>query len=289
MKHVLRDILIVALMLMSGITLRAASDAGQAVDTTRCVVLKERGNECITINQYAEALKYYTLAMEQAERSGNKKVYRECLNNIGLVYAAFRDYERAVFYFERANRLSQQSGDERLVSLSATNLVAALCTNDKPDDAEVYLRQLEDHPFASAPHQDYYLSFNRGLIASRRKQYREAIGHLNHALDVVTQGELGVSPSLWYEMGNAYHAWGKQDSALVCAIFSQDDFRIMTEQEYEIIEEVAAYYNSTVKYQTCYISLQDSLFNLNKFNLAKAELFDYENDLVNRHISSLQG
>jgi len=33
------------------------------------------------------------------------------------------------------------------------------------------------------------------------------------------------------------------------AIFSQDDFRTMTEQEYEIIEEVAAYYNSTVKYQ----------------------------------------
>lgn len=297
MRHVLRDILIVALMLMSGITLRAASDAGQAVDTTRCVVLKERGNECITINQYAEALKYYTLAMEQAERSGNKKVYRECLNNIGLVYAAFRDYERAVFYFERANRLSQQNGDERLVSLSATNLVAALCTNDKPDDAEVYLRQLEDHPFASAPHQDYYLSFNRGLIASRRKQYREAIGHLNHALDVVTQGELGVSPSLWYEMGNAYHAWGKQDSALVCynkaiALAKNDNNFEEACQAYKALSDVYRdkdLPDSTVKYQTCYISLQDSLFNLNKFNLAKAELFDYENDLVNRHISSLQG
>ncbi len=25
-----------------------------------------------------------------------------------------------------------------------------------------------------------------------------------------------MSPSLWYELGNAYHGWGKLDSAVVC-------------------------------------------------------------------------
>ena len=297
MKHFLWYITILTLVLTAWGNMRAADDGSLVVDTSQCVVLKEKGNECITTNQYAEALKYYTLAMEQAERSDNKKIYRESLNNIGLVYAAFRDYERAVFYFERANQLSLHSRDERLVSLSATNLMAAYCAKDNPEAAENYLRQLENHPFSSKPHQDYYLSFNRGLIASCKKQYRQALEHLNHALDVLTKSQLGVSPSIWYEMGNAYLGWGKQDSALVyysraIELAQHDNNFEEACQAYKALSEVYKNKNlsdSAVKYQTCYINLQDSLFNINKFNLAKAELFDYENELVNRHISSLQG
>lgn len=261
-------------------------------DTTECLKLKQAGNRCVEMNQYVEALKYYTTAVENAELNGNKKVYSECISNIGMVYAAFRDYERAIFYFKKANQLALDNKNEHLVSLTAINLMAALCAKGDPDNAEKYLKMLEQHPVTDNQKQDYFLTFNRGLIASGRKQYREAVANFKRS--IVLEGK-NTSPSVWYEMGNAYAGWGKNDSAIVCynravEIAQQSNNYEETSQACKALSEIYKQTNkpdSAIKYQTLYINLQDSLFNVNKFNLAKAELFDYENNLIDRHIHSL--
>ena len=263
-----------------------------AADTAQCLKLKEAGNRCVEVNQYVEALKYYTTAVEQAQLSGNRKVYAECISNIGMVYAAFRDYERAIFYFEKANQQALHDNYEHLVSLTAINLMAAYCSKGDPDHAENYLRMLEQHHIAQAEQQEYYLTFNRGLIASGRRQYRQAVDCFDRSIAMAGKS---ASPSLWYEMGNAYAGWGKVDSARVCysravEIAQQSNNYEETSQAYKALSEIYKQCNlpdSAIKYQTQYINLQDSLFNINKFNLAKAQLFDYENTLIDRHIHSL--
>ena len=263
-------------------------------DTAQCLKLKEAGNRCVVANQYAEALKLYTQAMQQAEQSGNRKVYVECVSNVGMVYAAFRDYDRAIFYFDKANRQALADGYERMVPITAINMMAACCAKGEPKQAERYLTMLEQHPVPSAEQQDYYLTFNRGLIASSKKQYQRAVAHLRRT---VTLAGKECSPSVWYELGNAYQGWGKGDSALQCYrqavdIAQRSNNYEETSQAYKALSEVYKQLgqpDSAIKYQTHYINLQDSLFNINKFNLAKAELFDYENTLINRHIHSLQG
>ncbi len=263
-----------------------------AADTAQCLKLKEAGNRCVEVNQYVEALKYYTTAVEQAQLSGNRKVYAECISNIGMVYAAFRDYERAIFYFEKANQQALHDNYEHLVSLTAINLMAAYCSKGDPDHAENYLHMLEQHHIAQAEQQEYYLTFNRGLIASGRRQYRQAVDCFDRAIAMAGKS---ASPSLWYEMGNAYAGWGKVDSARVCysravEIAQQSNNYEETSQAYKALSEIYKQCNlpdSAIKYQTQYINLQDSLFNINKFNLAKAQLFDYENTLIDRHIHSL--
>ncbi len=265
-----------------------------AADTAQCLKLKEAGNRCVEVNQYVEALKYYTTAVEQAQLSGNRKVYAECISNIGMVYAAFRDYERAIFYFEKANQQALHDNYEHLVSLTAINLMAAYCSKGDPDHAENYLHMLEQHHIAQAEQQEYYLTFNRGLIASGRRQYRQAVDCFDRSIAMAGKS---ASPSLWYEMGNAYAGWGKVDSARVCysravEIAQQSNNYEETSQAYKALSEIYKQCNlpdSAIKYQTQYINLQDSLFNINKFNLAKAELFDYENNLIDRHIHSLHG
>ncbi len=265
-----------------------------AADTAQCLKLKEAGNRCVEVNQYVEALKYYTTAVEQAQLSGNRKVYAECISNIGMVYAAFRDYERAIFYFEKANQQALHDNYEHLVSLTAINLMAAYCSKGDPDHAENYLHMLEQHHIAQAEQQEYYLTFNRGLIASGRRQYRQAVDCFDRAIAMAGKS---ASPSLWYEMGNAYAGWGKVDSARVCysravEIAQQSNNYEETSQAYKALSEIYKQCNlpdSAIKYQTQYINLQDSLFNINKFNLAKAQLFDYENTLIDRHIHSLHG
>ena len=226
--------------------------------------------------------------------SGNRKVYAECISNIGMVYAAFRDYERAIFYFEKANQQALHDNYEHLVSLTAINLMAAYCSKGDPDHAENYLHMLEQHHIAQAEQQEYYLTFNRGLIASGRRQYRQAVDCFDRAIAMAGKS---ASPSLWYEMGNAYAGWGKVDSARVCysravEIAQQSNNYEETSQAYKALSEIYKQCNlpdSAIKYQTQYINLQDSLFNINKFNLAKAQLFDYENTLIDRHIHSLHG
>ncbi len=263
-------------------------------DTAECLKLKQTGNRCVELNQYVEALQYYTTAVEKAELSGNKKVYSECISNIGMVYAAFRDYERAIFYFNKANRLALDNKNEHLVSLTAINLMAAECAKGAPDNAEKYLKMLEQHPVTDNQKQDYFLTFNRGLIASCRKQYREAVANFKRSIAI--EGK-NTSPSVWYEMGNAYAGWGKSDSAVVCynravEIAQHSNNYEETSQACKALSELYKQTNETdsaIKYQTLYINLQDSLFNINKFNLAKAELFNYENTLIDRHIHSLHG
>lgn len=265
-----------------------------AADTAQCLKLKEAGNRCVVANQYAEALKLYTQAMQQAEQSGNRKVYVECVSNVGMVYAAFRDYDRAIFYFDKANRQALADGYERMVPITAINMMAACCAKGEAEQAERYLTMLEQHPVPSAAQQDYYLTFNRGLIASGKKQYQQAVSHLRRT---VTLAGKECSPSVWYELGNAYQGWGKTDSALLCYrqavdIAQRSNNYEETSQAYKALSEVYKQLgqpDSAIKCQTLYINLQDSLFNINKFNLAKAELFDYENTLIDRHIHSLQG
>lgn len=265
-----------------------------AADTTQCLKLKEAGNQCVVANQYAEALKFYTQAMQQAEQSGNRMVYVECVSNVGMVYAAFRDYDRAIFYFDKANRQALSDGYERMVPITAINLMAAYCAKGEPQRAERFLSMLEQHPVQSAEQQDYYLTFNRGLIASGKKQYQRAVAHLRRSVALAGKE---CSPSVWYELGNAFSGWGKADSALLCyrkavEIAQRSNNYEETSQAYKALSEIYKQCNlpdSAIKYQTQYINLQDSLFNINKFNLAKAQLFDYENTLIDRHIHSLHG
>lgn len=263
-------------------------------DTTQCLKLKQAGNKCVEMNQYVEALKYYTAAVEKAELTGNNKVYAECVSNIGMVNAAFRDYERAIFYFEKANKLALHNKYENLISLTAINLMAAYCSKGDPDNAEKYLHMLEQHPLSQSQKQYYYLIFNRGLIASCREQYPEAVECFRQSSFL--EGK-NTSPSVWYEMGNAFAGWGKTDSAMVSYskavdIAKQSNNYEETSQACKALSEIYKLTNqpdSAIKYQTLYINLQDSLFNINKFNLAKAQLFDYENNLIDRHINSLHG
>lgn len=283
-------------IVFSLIIVLALSGSGQPNngDTTQCLQLKQAGNRCVEKNQYVEALKFYTNAMEKAEESGNSKVHAECVSNIGMVYAAFRDYERAIFYFKKANKLAFHNKNEHLVSLTLINLMAAYCAKGEPDNAEAYLRQLEKNPLPKPQQQQYYITFNRGLIASCREQYRQAIDYFNKSIAMAGKE---TSPSLWYEKGNAYAGWGKSDSAIVCYRRAIDIAQQSNnyEETSQVSKALSAIYNknnntdSAIKYQTLYINLQDSLFNLNKFNLAKAELFDYENNLIDRHIHSLHG
>lgn len=271
-----------------------ASNKESVADTSSCLKLKEEGNNFVVKNQYVEALKCYTSAMEIAQKSNNQKVYTECISNIGMVYAAFRDYDRAIFYFKKANTEAQHDNHHRLVSLTAINLVAAYCAKGDHKHAEQYQQQLIDHPLSTSQQQQYYITFNQGLIAGCKKEYRLAIDQLHKA--AIMSGK-ECSPSIWYELGNAYSGKGDIDSAVVCYqkainIAKNDNNFEETTQACKALSDIFKQLSkpdSAVKYQTFYINLQDSLFNINKFNLAKAELIDYENDIINKHINALHG
>lgn len=274
-----------------------AALAAPARDTSLSATLKHQGNAMATQSRYPEALSYYTRALKQAGKEGDNKVMGECLNNIGMVYAEFRDFESAVFYFTKANRMAERNGDTRLRAFTAINLANAYCMKNEPQKASVYLRQLKGIDFKPKSQKDYFVDFCSGLIASRHKQPAAAIGYFNQARDVALKTRQPASPALWYEMGNAYSAMGRTDSALACfrtsvAIANRDNNVEESAQAYKALADVFKRYHMTdsvIAYQSEYIGLQDSLFNQAKFNQAKARLIDYENELVDEHISSLKG
>lgn len=273
-----------------------ATLAAPARDTSLCATLKEKGNSMANQSRYPEALSYYTRALKQAGKTGNNKVYSECLNNIGMVYAEFRDYESAVFYLAKSNRLAERNGDNHLKAITAINLTNAYCMKNEPRQATFYLHQLKNTDFKPQQQKDYFVNFCSGIIASRKKRHAAAIGYFYQARDVAVKTSQPASPALWYEMGNAYSSLGRTDSALACfrtsvAIANRDNNVEESAQAYKALASVFKRYHMTdsvIAYQNEYINLQDSLFNQAKFNQAKARLLDYENELVDEHISSLK-
>lgn len=274
-----------------------AALAAPARDTSQCATLKDKGNAMATQSRYPEALGYYTRALRQARKTGNNKVYRECLNNIGMIYAEFRDFESAIFYFIKSNNMAARNGDKHLAAITAINLANAYCAKNEPRNAAVYLQQLKGIDFTPKHDKDYFVKFCSGVIASRKKQYSAALGYFTQARNVAFKNRLPLSPALWYEMGNAYSSMGRTDSALAClrtsvAIANRDNNVEESAQAYKSLANVFKRYHMTdsvIAYQSEYINLQDSLFNQAKFNQAKARLIDYENELVDEHISSLKG
>jgi tetratricopeptide (TPR) repeat protein len=74
------------------------------------------GNTFLLKNDYDEALGHYKQALKIAEKAGNVSAKGVVLGNIGLIYSAKGDADKALEYLEKALEIFQSIGAEVLTA-----------------------------------------------------------------------------------------------------------------------------------------------------------------------------
>lgn len=259
-------------------------------DSTICKTLNDKGVECFLTNRYMDALRMFIMATELSERFKNTKVYISCCIHIGIIYAIFKDYQRAIFYFKKSYLIASEHNDFDYMGRNALNLAISYCRIGDVGNAWKYFAIQTKYPNKDKHIASYFYIHNKGIILFTSRQYRKSISLQEEALKLAYKYQLPVVflSDAYLELGKCYEKLGMRDSAL-----SNYKLTVNTSQESayynnlcEAYKNVADIYksmhvaDSSSFYQSKYIELSDSIFNEQEFNKAKNELFKYE-DMIN--------
>lgn len=267
-------------------------------DTSLCRGLEFGGN-CLTIcGRYIEALQFYTYAIELAEMQDNVKVYEASTSNIGAIYAIFKDYERAVFYFGKAYSSAVSHGHARLASVACSNLVKAYARLGNTEEAKSYLAKFKKHTAYGKHDNKYEVLLYQGIIAKADNDFEAAGRYIEEALSTAISSNIGNSAlaEAYNELGQTSMAEG--DSRKAVSLFRQAAATARggsnPEQLYDAYHYLSRAYmglgmaDSAARYQMLHTALADSVFNRKQFNKVKDYLFAYENRMTDERMDKLR-
>lgn len=111
----------------------------------RYLSLNNIGSNYYGLGDLNEAIRYYLLAFDVAEKHLDAKAQMAGINNIAVVYFQDREFEKAFQYFEKARLLAKNSGETGKQGLYALNLALVSNKMNRLREAETYLREAEKH------------------------------------------------------------------------------------------------------------------------------------------------
>ncbi len=80
-----------------------------------------QGNRYLSQENYPRALEVYSLAIDVAERLGDKGGIARPLSNMGMIHKALGNYPQALGYFQKSIRLAEELGDKALLGAVLNN------------------------------------------------------------------------------------------------------------------------------------------------------------------------
>ena len=270
-----------------------------ARDSSMCVAFGAGGTACFLMNQYIDAIYFFTSGINLSHKYNNTAVYESCTSMIGIVYAIFEDYEQACYYMERAFQSAIKSRNYYVASTSVLSLVPAYCKLNDMKNARRCWRLQKRFPMQDETQALFYSYFNQGVIAQTSHLYKENIYYQHKAIDVAQSAHLpaAFTADAYVELGNAYITLGNKQKAIdtyraLEALANENDLLEQLDKSYKklaILYKETGRPDSTLHYQNLFLSIEDSIFNRQQFNQAKDKLFKYEDNETTQHIFSLQG
>lgn len=260
-------------------------------------IFKHAGDLCQSSRRLIEALEFYTLAFEAADRAGNREIMISSLGNIGNIYSAFDDYERAVTYYERVYEEALRSNSRELQIKALINLVAA-CTlkgdTEKGQENFQKLKMVESEDF---PELEYHLNSIQGLIASASNNTSGAIFYHKKARRTAEEDNLDSIYLANQDMliGFEYENLNSPDSARfylnralgIATIKNYAEQNIGIYEGLERLSKMTGDSVAEIKYKAAIKQLNDSIYNRREFNSARNRLTSYEERIQATKISNL--
>lgn len=246
---------------------------------------------------YVNALENYQAALKLSEASRGKRHLAQTYNNIGKVYCMFKDYGKGYEYYQKGYRICPAT-DRRLAFSLLSNLFGACLDRGDLDGARRYRRLMRAAPHADDAQTRFLLDFSTALLASREGRYDEANRTLLRLTRLAESDGLPTMflCSAYNALYDNYQATGDVAQAARYVRLCMDTARQHQMLHYypETLRELGKIYKqegdaeTAQRYETQYITLVDSIYNAQRFNVVKNQQFMYEVDKANKEISRLQ-
>lgn len=266
-------------------------------DPGNAVVLKTKGDACYNAGRYAEALEYYTKALDKAKREDNTKIYYACIGNIGNIYGIMADYKRTLHYCKIGYKASAEANDSSMQWKFITNIVAAYCMMGDVKSAKSFFALQMKTPSNDVTMSKYYFLHNQALIAEKESNLQLAEYYNKQALQYAKERGMPTVyvASQLQNLGSIYLQKGNAEKAIEYYEMSRDSIMKLDQRDqlvgvYRSISEAYTKLGDkqqAEKFKTLYLALSDSIFNRTQFNMANSQLFEYENLENQRQIDTL--
>lgn len=248
-------------------------------------------------DRLTDALDYATRTLKEAKKEGNTETYLKALNTIAATYGVFKDYEKAEHYFKLCYEEAMKAKNKDMAARAVSNLTMTSSMLGKVDEARHYLALQEKIPQKDAVRHHYFYLANQGKVAFAAKEYRQAIYFHQKAREFAASHNMGAGfeGAEVGEIASAYGSLGEYDHAIellnemLDLVKEANDMKGMSRAHDNLAKAYRQIGDSAMAayHQEQSTMLDDSVFNSSEFNAAKSKLSDYEEELKEREISSL--
>lgn len=248
------------------------------------------------IDAFKDWVDYLDWAQKNPAKADNKHLM-VCYLALATIHFNFQDYESSLDFNRRGLELSK-AGKETDGSIRfLNNMVGCYSELDKFDEATKCNDSILLLSKGSRNSVMYLFNytFNKGFIAKKRKNYRQALSHLRDALGVIDRNHLDTAKRAfpYSEIYSVYDLMGRPDSALVYLLKYQQ-YANKPHLQKDCYKELMKTYAklgdnaNTLRCQEMYFRLADSVLNEREF----MEIRNYHQTRVNEeregHILALE-
>lgn len=245
---------------------------------------------------YINALENYQEGLKLSETSASKAHLSLIYKNIGNVYCMFKDYGKGFDYYKKAYQIRPKNDNELTFRILAN--LFGVCINRKDlKGAKKYRQLLFAAPRPYLPIDQFFLSFSTALMASQEARYAESNKILVNLADFCNRNKLPPTYicSAYAELYSNYQNLGDIDQAkhYISLCIDHAEREKMLHYISETLRDMAQIQRKTgnatlaQQYERQYLSLMDSIYNSQRFNVVKNQQFMYEVDKTDKEITRL--
>ena len=248
--------------------------------------------------RYSKAMQSYLKGLRLCESTKNKRYAAGLYKDIGIIYNAYNDYEKGMYYLRKGEKMLGKHPDPYMeYKLRTSILFNCLSLNDREGAEEAYekLGKLKYQRTDLTRFMDLY---TRALIDMQHENYDAAAKGFMRSASFAKERNVGAvyECSAYEWLYKTYWRQGRNDSVykylnicnnLVdsCGIRYRFTVTLLDLARYhEERGDIAL----SQRYKAEYFTEMDSIFNRREFDMVKNNLSEYELDKVDSEIRGLQ-
>lgn len=247
---------------------------------------------------YENALTYYQQALRINEKAGNLDNTASILTNIGIVYKQMNEFDKALDHHQQALAINQEINDRRGVAINYVNMgIIHMIKEDYPQALEKFQLAMRLNKETGDQYILIGIYQNMGKVYEYRKEYDRALESYRKAQTISKElaNKEGLVNSL-INISSVYKKTGKFNEAISHARKARD---LSIEMGNIHLESTScqnlsdAYkekkdFKNSLKYLEEWITLNDSIFRLEKTEAVARLEIRYETEKKDRKIEDLE-
>ncbi len=228
-------------------------------------------NSC---SQYDKALKFYLESLEYRKKVGDKNGIASLLNNIGNLYSSWSNNDKSFEYFTESLNICKEIKNNEGIAIASSN-IGLYYDNKKEYDKALfyYLEALEVFKRIGNNRDVSKIYSNIGEIYKIKEEYDFALDYFFQALKI--SQNIGIKDAEAISLSSISSTYYKLKNIDKAYIYAKEGLKVSEEIDnpeikisiYKILSDI---YEKRHQYKEAnelinkYVSLKDSIFNINK-------------------------